>query len=244
MKGVLKIAMLVCFCFQFGSGWAFAADSTGNDIFEIERKTIVQRIGFEKVRIANDYKSADARFSSLVDSLTQYVNTQSISRDKRNQYLRRLQVFLENINRYYSETYLKNGTYLAALSYFPVLLEWDTKDELLRNIKRYSNFSIKAIRLVPSDTIAEDFLSDYLNDHPDDVFRYAEEFDDRKFAVRLLEKAVRLAPESAKRYFTSTNTVNELLRRSRDPYVVKSYEIYNRFGIKSRAYPHIEARSF
>lgn len=241
MKGVFKIAMLLFLCFQFEGIWAFASDSTGNDIFEIERKTIVQRIGFEKVRIANDYKNADGRFGNLVDSLTTYVNTQNISKEKRNQYLRRLQVFLENINRYYSETYLKNGTYLAALSYFPVLLEWDLKDELLRNIKRYSNFSIKAIRLVPSDTIAEDFLTDYLNDHPDDVFRFAEEFDDRKFAMRMLEKAVRLAPESAKRYFTSPNTVNEILSNSRDPYVVKSYEIYNRFGIKSRAYLLLDA---
>ncbi len=233
--------MLLFLCFRFEGIFAFAADSTSNDIFEIERKTIVQRIGFEKVRIANDYKNADARFSSLVDSLTQFVITQNISKEKRNQYLRRLQVFLENINRYYSDTYLKNGTYLAALSYFPVLLDWDTRDELLRNIKRYSNFSIKAIRLVASDTVAEDFLSDYLNDHPDDVFRYAEEFDDRKFAMRLLEKAVRLAPESAKRYFTSPNTVNEILSNSRDPYVIKSYEIYNNFGVKSRAYLLLDA---
>ncbi|MFN8287212.1 MAG: hypothetical protein U0V74_10685 [Chitinophagales bacterium] len=241
MKGFLKITAAFFLCFLFGEANASASDSTGNDIFEIERKTIMQRIEFEKVRIANDYPSADFRVSNLVDSIAGYINSQNFSKEKRNQYLLRLQVFLENINRYYSDSYLKNGTYLAVLSYYPVLIEWDRKDELLRNVKRYANFSVKAVRLIPSDTVAEDFLADYLNDHPDDIFRYAEEYDDRKFALRLLEKAVRLAPESAKRYYTSTNTVNTILKNSNDLYVKKTYEIYNRFGIKSRAYLLLDA---
>jgi hypothetical protein len=116
------------------------------------------------------------------------------------------------------------------------MIEWDQKDELLRNVKRYSSFSIKAARLIPSDTIAEDFLTDYLADHPDDIFRYTEEFDDRKFAIRLLEKAVKLAPESAKRYYGSASPVSELLARSNNPYVRKSMEIFNRFGQRSRAF--------
>lgn len=241
VKGFLKITAAFFLFFLFGEARASAGDSASNDIFEIERKTIMQRISFEKVRIANDYPSADFRIINLVDSIAGYISTQNFSRNKRNQYLLRLQVFLENINRYYSDGYLKNGTYLAVLSYYPVLIDWDQKDELLRNVKRYSNFSIKAVRLIPSDTVAEDFLTDYLNDHPDDIFRYAEEYDDRKFALRLLEKAVRLAPESAKRYYTSTNTVNTLLKGSNDLYVRKSYEIYNRFGIKSRAYLLLDA---
>ncbi len=215
---------------------ATAADSVANDIFEIEKRAVMQRIDFEKTRIGSDYKSADSRLFSLVDSVTNFILEQKVSKEKRNLYLTRLQTFLQNINRYYSDGYLKSGTYLAVLSYYPELIEWDQKDELLRNIKRYSSFSIKAARLIPSDTIAEDFLTDYLADHPDDIFRYAEEFDDRRFATRLLEKAVKLAPESAKRYFTTTNSVNIILNRSRDAYVRKTYEIYNRFGLKSRAY--------
>ncbi len=211
-------------------------DSIKNDIFEIERRAIIQRINFEKSRIANDYQAADARLFNLVDSITNFIQQQDLPRDRRNLYLSRLQIFLQNINRYYSESYLKSGTYLAALSYYPLLIEWDQRDELLRNIKRYASFSIKATRLIPSDTIAEDFLSDYLNDHPDDVFRYAVEFDDRKFALRLLEKAVKLAPESGKRYFTNDNPVNSILSRSYNSYVKKSYDIFNAYGIKSRAY--------
>ena len=211
------------------------ADST-IDLYESEKNTLLQRIVFEKSRIGNDYKSADSRLFSLIDSVTKFVLIQNVDKEKRNLYLSRLQIFLNNINRYYSDSYLKSGTYLAVLSYYPAMIEWDQKDELLRNIKRYSAFSIKATRLIPSDTIAEDFLTDYLTDHPDDIFRYTEEFDERRFAVRLLEKAVKLAPESAKRYYSSTGPVSNLLRQSIDLFVRKSFEIYSRFGQRSRAY--------
>lgn len=209
---------------------------SATDVFESEKNILIQRINFEKSRIANDYTSADSRLFNLVDSLGKFILEQDVDKNRRNLYLSRLQLFLTNINRYYSDNYLKQGTYLAVLSYYPLMIEWDQKDELLRNIKRYSAFSIKATRLIPSDTIAEDFLTDYLADHPDDIFRYTEEFDDRRFALRLLEKAVKLAPESAKRYYTSAGPVNNILRQSKDPFVRKSYEIYNRFGQRSRAY--------
>ena len=223
------------------AGSPVVADSSTKDIFEIEKRAVLMRINFEKTRIANDYESADARLFNLVDSLARYIQEQDIPREKRNLYLIRLQVFLQNINRYYSESYLKSGTYLAVLSYYPLLIEWDKKDELLRNVKRYASFSIKATRLIPSDTIAEDFLSDYLSDHADEVFRYAEEFDDRNFATRLLEKAVKLAPESAKRYYTTYNPVSDILSKSNNDYVKMSYQIYNVFGLKSRAYLLLDA---
>ena len=133
---------------------------------------------------------------NIIVYYSKFILQQDVDKDRRNLYLSRLQIFLSNINRYYSDSYLKSGTYLAVLSYYPLMIEWDQKDELQRNIKRYSAFSIKAARLIPSDTIAEDFLSDYLTDHPDDIFRYTEEFDDRRFALRLLEKATKLAPEA------------------------------------------------
>jgi hypothetical protein len=211
------------------------ADSTV-DIFESEKSVLLQRINFEKTRIANDYQSADSRLFNLIDSIAKFVLAQDVDKSKRNLYLTRLQVFLTNINRYYSDSYLKSGTYLAVLSYYPSMIEWDQKDELLRNIKRYSAFSVKATRLIPSDTIAEDFLTDYLTDHPDDIFRYTEEFDDRRFALRLLEKAVKLAPESAKRYYSSAGPVSNILRQSKDLFVRKSFEIYSRFGQRSRAF--------
>lgn len=212
-----------------------AADST-TDIFAVEKASLIQRIGFEKVRIVNEYRSTDARFLTLVDSVTNYILGLDVSKEKHNIYLSRLHVFLQNIDRYYSDGYLKNGTYLAVLSYYPVMIEWDMRDELLRNIQRYNKFSIKAARLIPIDEAAEDFLMDYMKDYPDDIFRYAEEFDDRRFATKLLERALKQSPESAKRYFATGNVVNELLRRSSDPFVRKGIEIHSRYGIKSRAY--------
>lgn len=241
MNGFKKIGVLVASLFCAFSSFASLSDSTGSDIFEIEKRTIIQRIGFEKTRITTEYSNADQRLFHLVDSITQFVSIQQMPRDRRNVYLSRLLIFLQNINRYYSENYFKSGNYLAMLSYYPAMIDWNEKDELARNLKRYSSFSLKAVRLIPSDTIAEDFLTDYLSDHPDDVFRQAEEFDDRKFALRLLEKAVRLAPESAKRYYNTANPVNLTLRQSQDLYVKKSFEIFSRFGTKSRAYLLLDA---
>lgn len=206
------------------------------DIFEIEKASALQRISFEKVRIANDYRNADVRLMNLVDSVTAYILNLPVTRPRRNVYLNRLQAFLKNINRYYSDSYLKNGAYMAVLSYYPVMIDWDLKGTLSENLKRYAGFSVKATRFIPNDTIAEDFLTDYMKDHQDDIFRYADEFDDRPFVRKLLEKAVRQAPESAKRYYSSANTVSNALRYSTDVYVRKSIEVFSLFGARSRAY--------
>ncbi|GEM_PF-1073076 len=239
MKAGCKIWILfIAFLYTKNSGAAplTPVDSASFDLFETEKLNTLTRIHFEKTRIASDFKDADARFFSLTDSVTAFILRQPVTKEKRNLYLTRLQLFLTNVNRYYSDSYFKNGTYLALLSYYPVMIEWDEKDDLTANIKRYSAFTVKAIRLIPNETAAEDFLVDYMNDNPDDVFRYAEEFDDRHFALRVLEKATKLAPESAKRYFTSGNTVSDLLKTSKDPFVKKSLEIYNTYGLRSRAY--------
>lgn len=222
------------------AAWEAPADSA-IDIYESEKSVLLQRIRFEKNRIANDYQSADSRLFNLVDSVSRFIMQQPVDKNKRNLYLQRLQIFLSNINRYYSDSYLKSGTYLAVLSYFPSMIEWDQQDELLRNIKRYSAFSIKATRLIPSDTVAEDFLTEYLTGHPDDIFRFTEEFDDRKFALSILEKAVKLAPESAKRYYSNSGPVSSILRQSNDAFVKKSFEIYNRFGQRSHAFLLLDA---
>lgn len=218
-------------------GFAFSVnDSTAADVYDTERKMLLQKINYEKSRIANEYKGADDRLFNLTDSVLLFIDEQKVTKSHRNELIHRLYYFLAGMNRYNTESLLKNGTYLAVLSYYPIMIEWSMKEELLRNLKRYANFSIKAVRLIPNDTIAEEFLMDYLKDHPDETFRYTEEFEDRKFAVSILEKALRLAPESAKRYFNSTNAVSKLLLGSRDLYVKKCYEIYSRFGIRSRAY--------
>lgn len=206
------------------------------DLYETERKTLIQRIEFEKSRIANDFKSADSRFFNLIDSVTQFILQQPVSKDKRNNYLNRLQAFLGNIDQYYSDGYLKSGTYLALLSYYPVIIDWDQHGELLPNLKRYSSFSIKATKLIPNDSIVDDFLTDYMNDRPDDIFRYAEEFSDRACSMSVLERAAKRAPESAKRYYSNTNAVSDILRTSKDPFIKKSFEIYSKYGLRSRAY--------
>lgn len=239
LKGIFKGFLLLLFLgvvTHLHASTKAEADSIANDIFEIEKKSALQRISFEKVRIANDYRSADVRLMSLVDSVSTYILQLKVPAPRRNLYLSRLQLFLKSINRYYSDSYLKNGTYLAVLSYYPVMIEWDLKGNMLDNMKQYMGFSIKATRLIPSDSIAEDFLADYMKDHEDDIFRFADEFDDRPFARRVLEKAVKQAPESAKRYYTTGNSVSNALRGSNDPYVKKTFEIYNRYGLKSRSY--------
>ncbi len=238
MKEAVKIWIFVfaLMCFNHVWGATLEPDSISSNIFEIEKNSALQRISFEKVRIANDYKSADVRLMNLVDSVSLFILALDVPKEQRNVYLNRLQTYLKNINRYYSDSYLRNGTYLAVLSYYPVMIQWDQQGTLLENLKRYEAFSIKATRLIASDAIAEDFLTDYMKDNEDDIFRYADEYDDRGFARKLLEKALRLAPESAKRYYSTDNSVTSLLRGSNDIYVKKSFEIYNRYGLKSRAY--------
>lgn len=236
LKGGFKWSVLLLAFFANCNVFANAEPDSTSDIFEIEKNSALQRISFEKVRIANDYRNADVRLMSLIDSVTHYLLHLPVSKPKRNAYLNRLQVYLKNINRYYSDNYLKNGTYLAVISYYPVMVDWDIKGVLPENLKRYRRFSVKAARFIPSDSIAEDFLTDYMKDYEDEFFRYADEFDDRPFVKKLMEKAVRLAPESAKRYYSTGNAVSNALRSSNDAYVRKSIEIFSTYGHKSRAY--------
>src|SRR5687767_9021441 len=91
-----------------------AADSTST-IFLSERKTILREINVEKVRIASDYRSATPRFFSLVDSVSKFILEQEVSQQKRNLYLHRLHIFLQNIDRPYSDSYLKSGSYATSL---------------------------------------------------------------------------------------------------------------------------------
>src|SRR5690606_30972093 len=93
--------------------------------------------------------------------------------------------------------------------------------------------ALQSIRLIPEDGTAELFLNNYMKEQPDDVFRYTEQFDDRKFALNLLEQAVKNAPESARRYYRTNNAVRDLLITSKDAAVVKSFELYGKYGVKA-----------
>ncbi len=235
MKKTIKILTVFLFLMCGERAWSRMPGSPDiqNDT---EKTALLEKINNEKNRIAKDYKSSDVKFFNLADSVASFILQQAVTPEKRNLYLSRLLSYLSNINRYYSDSYFKSGTYLAALGYYPVMIEWDEKDELAPNLKRYSSFSIKATRLIPTDAVAEEYLANYMIDHPDDIFRYSEEFEDRKFALHLLERAVKLAPESAKRYYATDNTVSNILAKSRDLYVKKSVELYAHFGIKSHSF--------
>lgn len=238
LKMVIKIGSL-CLLLIWAAGVraGMPAKSDSPDVQnDNEKSALLEKITNEKNRIAKDYKGADTKFFNLADSVTAFILEQPVTPEKRNLYLSRLLSFLSNINRYYSDSYFKSGTYLAALGYYPSMIEWDEKDELGDDLKIYSAFSIKATRLIPGDAVAEDYLVTYMLDHPDDIFRYSEEFEDRKFALHLLERAVKLAPESAKRYYATENTVSNILSKSHDLFVRKSVELYSHFGIKSHSF--------
>ncbi len=233
-KLLLYFVFSILLC-QTGNSHPVVSDSSAGG-FQVYQKALLQGIEFEKNRIAHYYRIADSNFFELVDSVTQFALDQNVSGEQKNIYLTRLKIFLQNIYGYNASENFKSGNYAAILSYYPVMMDWEQKDELLRNLKRYSSFSIKAARLIPDENTAEEFLTDYANDYPDDIFRYVEEYSDRKFALSLLERAVRLAPESAKRYFSTNTTVNNFFGKSSNLYIRKSREIFVRFGAKSNAY--------
>ncbi len=239
MGQLYKIPVLLLALFFAGQLYASPRQRPGRDanvdLYESEKQVLLRRIDFERSRIANNYKSADGRLFNLLDSVTAFILEQPVAKDRRNLYLTRLRTFLGNINNYNAENYLKSGRYLAVLSYYPVMIGWDEKNELPENLKQYEAFSIKATCLIPGDNTAEDFLTAYLKDYPDDIFRFADDFQDRKFALPLLEKATKQAPESAKRYFTTPNTVSNFLSASKNKYAETVKQIYNRYGVKSRA---------
>ena len=96
MKAGCKIWILfIAFLYTKNSGAAplTPADSASFDLFETEKLNTLTRIHFEKTRIASDFKDADARFFSLTDSVTAFILRQPVTKEKRNLYLTRLQLF-------------------------------------------------------------------------------------------------------------------------------------------------------
>jgi hypothetical protein len=57
-------------------GMGNANAQTNGNIFELERNAQLQRIQFEKTRIANDYAVADNRLFNLIDSVVVFIEEQ------------------------------------------------------------------------------------------------------------------------------------------------------------------------
>lgn len=205
------------------------------DIYEAEKNILLRRISFEKARIENELGEKDNKVLSLTDSLVVEITKSQTTKEKRNQYLKRLQVFISFINRNCTDGTPEAERYASSLQYFPDIMEHDRKGDLLPFLQRDLLLSVRAVRLVPDEKTAEALLVTYMNEFPDDIFRYAEEFDDRRFALPLLEKALKLAPESARRYYAGRNAVRDLLMYSKDSAALKSFEMYVRYGSKSLA---------
>lgn len=203
------------------------------DLYETEKNILLRRISFEKSWIENEWRLSGKSLTMQVDSLASEISRLKVHPEKRNQYLKRLQVFLSYINLNCNDEAADAEKQHRLLRFYSEILNHDK--DLLPFLRQNQLLALHATRLIPDEAVAEAFLTAYMAEQPDDIFRYAAVFEDRRFALPLLEKALKNAPESARRYFAGTNAVRDLLLTSKDSLVLASFELYRKFGLRSNA---------
>ena len=102
------------------------------------------------------------------------------------------------------------------------------QNDLLNAIKNY--------QYVKFEDIAEDVLVAGIEKYPDEVLKNWRIFYREPYAQRIVVNAAKTAPETIKKYFASSTTINNLLLDSEDPVVDVLLRIFKERSLNTKAY--------
>ncbi|MDW8274519.1 MAG: hypothetical protein RMJ53_09855 [Chitinophagales bacterium] len=147
-------------------------------------------------------------------------------------------VELRNVNRsnYYRIDELDKKL-LHVLGCLNAIRKNNLKSYLLENIP----LSIKIAGFFKNEPSIKDFLLEAARKHPSEVLAYSYLFDDKDYALAILEEAVVRSPVFAKKYFLENHPVFKTIKKSNHPAVQTILAIDKKFGKSSNAYTLLDA---
>jgi hypothetical protein len=100
--------------------------------------------------------------------------------------------------------------------------------------------SFNTFSLIRNESCADTFLIYAAQSRPDLVFLNFYQYQDKDYALHVLEEASKIAPVTVKRYFNPNDPIFKLLKTSNDTVVKIIIEIKNKYTRKSNAYTLID----
>ena len=102
------------------------------------------------------------------------------------------------------------------------------QNDLLNAIKNY--------KYIKHEIIAEDVLLAGINNYPDEVLKNWRIFYREPYAQNIVVTAAKIAPETIKKYFTASSTINNFLIDANDPVIETTLNIFREKGLNTKAY--------
>lgn len=127
--------------------------------------------------------------------------------------------------------------------YFDMLLYLSKNKGTTADIEYLKNHVGLALECIPfyvKRSYAKEFMIYAAAKKPYDAISKYEDYSHEKWFIQVLESAAHNDPNAVKQFFGSMHTIDFTLRTSKDPVVLKMYEIYGQYGAGSEAYTNID----
>lgn len=158
----------------------------------------------------------------------------------------------EEIDQFYSHLLITmeglrstNARYLAYFEqHFTMINRLSEMNGTQRDVEMLKNQVSMTLDCIPYFLLrpyAKDVLLFAAGKKPYDVLTRYKDFSSRVWFIEILEKVAREDPNAVKQFFGTSHLVNTVLKLSKDPVVLKLYEIFSEYGRASSGYTNIDA---
>lgn len=110
----------------------------------------------------------------------------------------------------------------------------------LEFLKNHVGLALESIPFFVKRSYSKDFMIYAAEKKPYDAISKYDGYAREKWFIQVLESAAHNDPNAVKQFFGSMHTIDNTLRVSKDPVVLKMYEIYKQYGAGSEAYTNID----
>ena len=246
---VLKPAVLILLLFLFGTQGFAATDSltatkakeTTYDVAtEQQRIDLFDGTEDRKVDLGDSVISgyAERVYFKLVDSIQRLIDKHGEFDEARKAELRdylAAQLHKVNAGNIYSVKRFDNQFRFMLGELNAVL-----KNRLCAYLKTNIIQSFNTFSLIKNEGCADTFLIYAAQSRPDLVFLNYKQYQDKDYALHVLEETSKIAPVTVKRYFNPNDPIYKALKTSNDTVVKIILEIKDKYTRKSNAYTLID----
>lgn len=192
-----------------------------------------------KIKLNNDPLTARATaiYITKIDAIQKNLAAETFPKKE-------LDFFYIQLNKLMSGLNKSNIRYLGYFEQYLDLVFYLSKNKGTSNdlefLKNHVATALESIPYFIKRSYAKDFMIYAAEKKPYDAISKYESFSTEKWFLTVLETAAKNDPNSVKQYFGSMHSIEFTLRMSKDPLVLKLYEIYKEYGAGSEAYSNID----